>query len=105
MSGESGDLDDARGEHECCSISIADVLLTSSKAFGLAANEDLNGAAQAGVGRAQSTTRDGRRCRAATVFLRPAMDRPNLEVTTNALRLLFEGRRAVGVEDERFGSV
>jgi choline dehydrogenase len=84
-----------------------DVIIEAAKAFGLEANDDFNGAAQEGVGRAQTTTRDGRRSSASTAFLRPAMGRPNLEVITHAhaLRLLFEGRRAVGVEYERFGAV
>jgi choline dehydrogenase len=43
---------------------------------------------------------DGRRCSAANAYLRPAMKRPGLEVRTQALatRVLFEGRRATGVE-------
>src|SRR5918992_4816006 len=84
-----------------------DVMIEAAKAFGLASNDDFNGATQEGVGRAQSTTRDGRRSSASAAFLRPAMQRPNLDVITNAhaLRLLFEGRRAVGVEYERFGAV
>src|SRR4029077_4096295 len=45
----------------------------------------------------------GRRCSAANAYLRPAMQRANLEVRTHALatRILFEGRRAVGVRYRR----
>ena len=45
----------------------------------------------------------GRRCSAANAYLRPAMHRPNLAVRTHALatRILFEGRRAVGVRYRR----
>src|SRR5918998_1686198 len=42
---------------------------------------------------------------ASRAYLHPVMDRPNLEVQTFALttRILFEGKRAVGVEYERPG--
>ncbi len=45
------------------------------------------------------TVGGGRRCSAANAYLRPAMRRSNLSVRTHALvtRVLFEGRRAVGV--------
>lgn len=51
-------------------------------------------------------TRGGRfRASAARSYLRPAMGRPNLRVVTNALvhRVVFEGKRAVGVEFSRGG--
>ncbi|MFZ2358655.1 MAG: GMC family oxidoreductase N-terminal domain-containing protein [Anaerolineae bacterium] len=42
----------------------------------------------------------GRRASAATVFLTPVLDRPNLTVETgaHATRVLFDGKRAAGVE-------
>ena len=42
---------------------------------------------------------DGRRCSTAQAFLRPARRRANLHVRTHAhaTRVLFDGRRAVGV--------
>ncbi len=42
----------------------------------------------------------GRRASAATVFLHPILDRPNLTVETgaHATRVLFDGKKAVGVE-------
>jgi choline dehydrogenase-like flavoprotein len=47
-----------------------------------------------------SPQRNGERCSAAAAFLHPAMDRPNLSVITRtqATRILFDGKRAVGVE-------
>ena len=53
-----------------------------------------------GVGRVRTTLRSGRRWSTADAYLRPAFGRPNLEVRTEAYatRVLFEGRRAVGVE-------
>jgi choline dehydrogenase len=51
------------------------------------------------------TVGDGRRCSAANAYLRPAMRRSNLTVRTQVLvnRVLFEGRRAVGVSYKRGG--
>ncbi len=66
---------------------------------------DFNGAQQEGFGRYQLTVRDARRCSAAVAYLRPALIRDNLGVTVDTLatRILFEGRRAVGVETLRGG--
>ena len=62
---------------------------------------------QEGVGRFQLTQRNGRRCSTAAAFLHPAAGRPNLDVITDAmaLRILFDGSRAVGVEVARDGKV
>jgi len=67
---------------------------------GLARTDDVNGARQEGVTPFQFTIRNGRRCSAAVAYLHPAMRRSNLQVNTNALatRVLFEGKRAVGIE-------
>ena len=74
---------------------------------GLPRNADFNGARQAGVGLYQVTQRDGARCSAAVAYLRPALQRPNLDVVTGALarRVLFSGGRASGVEYTRRGRV
>lgn len=67
---------------------------------GLPYNEDFNGGTQEGVGFYQTTTSRGRRWSSAQAFLRSALGRPNLTVLTErkAARILFEGRRATGVE-------
>jgi len=61
---------------------------------------DLNGYQQEGLGPMDMTTWRGRRWSAAKAYLRPAMSRGNVELVTRALthRLIFEGRKAVGVE-------
>ncbi|MFA9232030.1 MAG: GMC family oxidoreductase [Microgenomates group bacterium] len=66
---------------------------------GLPFNPDFNGAEQIGAGTYQMTIKNARRNSAARAFLRPAMKRPNLRVVTRAqvTRVLFEGKRAVGV--------
>src|ERR1700724_3119085 len=73
--------------------------------LGYPRNNDFNGARQDGVGYHQTTTRNGRRCSTAVGYLRPAMQRRNLQVVTEALsdKILFEGRRAVGVSFRRNG--
>ncbi|MGO4638040.1 GMC family oxidoreductase [Mesorhizobium sp. 2RAF45] len=74
--------------------------LAAGQQAGLPLNPDFNGVAQEGVGTYQISTKNGRRMSAARAFLRPAMKRSNVRVETNALasRILFEGKRAVGIE-------
>ncbi|QDC03144.1 GMC family oxidoreductase N-terminal domain-containing protein [Mesorhizobium sp. 8] len=81
--------------------------LAAAQQAGLPLNADFNGATQEGVGIYQINTRDGRRMSAARAFLRPAMRRKNVRVETNALatKILFEGKRAVGIEYEQNGRV
>ena len=69
-------------------------------------NDDFNGVNQEGLGLYQLTQINGERCSAARAYLRPHLGRrPNLRVETHAraLRLLFDGRRAVGAEILRRG--
>ena len=70
-------------------------------------NPDYNGRDQEGASFFQITTRGGLRSSAATGYLHPARRRRNLRVETDALvtRLLFEGRRCVGVEYRRDGRI
>ncbi len=74
---------------------------------GLVRTPDFNGATQEGVGIYQITTRNGFRCSAATAYLKPAKRRDNLRVisSAHAMRLVFEGKRAVGVEYRQGGEV
>jgi choline dehydrogenase len=66
---------------------------------------DINGEDQEGVSWYQLTVKNGQRCSAAVAYLHPAMSRPNLQVETRALasRVIFEGKRAVGVEFRQNG--
>ena len=72
---------------------------------GLTRNEDFNGPAQDGVGMYQVTQRGGMRASAAVAYLHPAIERPNLTVMPymRVDRVLFEGKRAVGVEASQLG--
>ena len=67
---------------------------------GIPRNPDFNGRQQEGVGFYQTTTSNGRRWSAAVAYLRPARNRPNLTIVTeaHATRILIENGRAVGVE-------
>ncbi len=62
--------------------------------------DDVNGFRQEGFAPFDRNIRNGRRLSASRAYLHPVMDRKNLEVRTRAFvtRILFEGRRAVGVE-------
>ena len=77
--------------------------LEAGREAGYPLTADMNGYQQEGFGRMDMTVGAGRRCSAANAYLRPALQRPNLEVRTHALatRILFEGRRAVGVRYRR----
>src|SRR5256885_8679577 len=74
---------------------ICEAFIEAAVALGFPRNDDFNGARQDGVGYHQTTTRNGRRCSTAVGYLRPAMQRRNLQVVTEALsdKILFEGRR------------
>lgn len=84
---------------------LMEAFVEAAKQAGVPENPDYNGAEQAGVGWFQLTLRNGLRCSAARAYLRPARGRRNLAIETDALacRVLFEGRRAVGVEYEKGG--
>jgi choline dehydrogenase len=77
--------------------------LAAAAEAGYPRTADVNGAQQEGFGRMDMTVGAGRRWSAANAYLRPAMKRSNLRVITHALatRILFDGRRAVGLEYRR----
>ncbi|GGO01078.1 choline dehydrogenase [Microbispora rosea subsp. aerata] len=62
--------------------------------------DDVNGYRQEGFAPFDRNVRRGRRLSAARAYLHPVMKRPNLTVKTRAFvtKILFEGKRAVGVE-------
>jgi len=79
---------------------IAKAFCAAAQSAGVPYNDDLNGAVREGVGASDVTASPGRRASAASSYLGPARGRRNLTVATgaHATRILFEGRRAVGVE-------
>ncbi|HYB65194.1 MAG TPA: GMC family oxidoreductase N-terminal domain-containing protein, partial [Steroidobacteraceae bacterium] len=77
--------------------------LEAGRQAGYPLTDDVNGFQQEGFGYLEMTIGAGRRCSAANAYLRPAMERTNLAVRTHALatRILFDGRRAIGVRYRR----
>jgi choline dehydrogenase len=77
--------------------------LAAAGEAGYPRSQDVNGFQQEGFGRMDMTVDAGRRCSAARAYLHPAMGRPNLKVLTHTLatRIVFEGRRARGLEYRR----
>lgn len=86
---------------------LTEAFLAAAQAAGHAPTDDFNAERQDGVGRYQTTTRDGRRGSAAVSYLHPVSDRPNLTVETHlhVLKVLFDGTRAVGVAASRLEDV
>jgi choline dehydrogenase len=82
---------------------LADAFLKAASQAGYPLIDDFNGASQEGASYYQMMIRRGRRACGAGAYLRPAMQRANLQVLTSAhaTRVLFEGRRASGVEFRR----
>jgi choline dehydrogenase-like flavoprotein len=79
---------------------VAEAFIAAAIQAGHRRNPDFNGADQEGVGWYQVTHRNGERFSAAKAYLAPNRGRPNLEVLTGgqATRVLFDGRRAIGIE-------
>ena len=79
---------------------LCEAFIAAAQQAGFPRNDDFNGPTQEGAGYFQLTARRGRRCSTAVGYLRPARRRPNLTIVSNALasRVLFSGRRAIGVE-------
>lgn len=95
--GDQGPLcvSDIGAKHE-----LIEAFIAGAEENGVPRTDDFNGAHQEGVGYYQLTTWGGWRCSTAKAYLKPARQRANLVIETRAqaTRLLFEGKRAVGVE-------
>lgn len=78
---------------------LADAFLDACTQTGIRKNQDYNGAEQEGAGLFQFTIKNGKRHSAATAFLKPALNRPNLTVITRAFttQILLTNDRATGV--------
>ena len=78
---------------------VSDAVIEAGKAMGLP-HRDVNGEDQEGVAYYQLTVKNGRRCSAAVAYLNPAKKRQNLQIETKALasKVVFDGKRAVGIE-------
>ncbi|SFI00336.1 Choline dehydrogenase [Collimonas sp. OK307] len=82
--------------------------LRAAEQVGYPVSPDFNGAQQEGVGFYQVTQHNGERCSSFHAYVLPHLDtRPNLTVESGAFtqRILFEGKRAVGIEYKQDGQL
>jgi len=79
--------------------------IAAGREAGFPITDDFNGAEQEGIGPYQVTHKNGERFSAAKAYLTPNLGRKNLTVFTEShtTRILFEGKRATGVEFRRAG--
>lgn len=84
-----------RNNHPACRAWVK-----AAEQYGLPVNPDFNGETTYGVGSYQLSISSRWRDSAATAFLAPVLNRPNLTVVTGALvgRVRFSGRRAIGID-------
>ena len=94
-----------RVEQQRLSWEILDAFRGAAAELGIASIEDFNRGDNTGSSRFEVNQRRGVRWNASKAFLRPAKDRKNLTVLTNAQvnRLRMDGRRCLGVEFYRGG--
>ncbi len=85
----------SRGRHPIC-----ESFIKAGREAGLAHNPDFNGAGQEGIGAYHINVRNGRRMSASRAYLWSAGKRRNLHIETraHATRILFENKKAVGIE-------
>src|SRR5947209_15142029 len=87
---------------------LCQIVIEAGREIGLEYREDVNNlppGAGDSIGWCQQTRGGRRRASTARTYLHPALKRPNLQLVTNALvhRILFDGKRATGVEFSRGG--
>ena len=82
---------------------LIEAFIRAAGELGVPANDDFNNGRQEGVGYYKLFTRNGLRSSSATAYLRDAERRENLRVETDChvSRILFEGKRAVGVQSNK----
>ena len=91
-----------------CRNPLYKAFIEAGRQAGYSVTSDMNGYQQEGLGPMDRTTYKGRRWSAARAYLRPAQKRDqNLEVRARCLvtRILFDKKKAVGVEYARNGRV
>jgi len=102
--GSDGPLHITRGRQ---SSPLYAAFIAAGEQAGYPRTEDYNGRQQEGFGAMEMTVWRGRRWSTANAYLRPALRRRNLRLLrrTRARRILFDGKRATGVEVERGGGI
>lgn len=84
---------------------VSAALVEACVEYGIPFKEDLNDGNQEGVSFFQMTAKNGRRQSTAVAYLHPVMKRQNLLVETHAMttKIIFRGKKAVGVEFDQGG--
>ncbi len=79
---------------------LFDAFFKAVQEAGYPLTKDVNGFQQEGFAKFDRNIRNGRRLSSARAYLHPIKSRPNLEVicSTQVTKVIFEGKRAVGVE-------
>ncbi|MEZ5847749.1 MAG: choline dehydrogenase [Geminicoccaceae bacterium] len=95
--GTDGPLHVRRGERR---NPLYTAFVEAGRQAGYGLTDDYNGSRQEGFGAMEMTVHKGRRWSAANAYLRPALRRPNVALMSRTLcrRILFDGKRATGVE-------
>jgi choline dehydrogenase len=88
-------------------VDAANLYLRTMQRMGVPYTSDFTAGTLNGVGYIQSTTYRGVRCSSSDAFLKPALRSQNLTVVTKAQvrRILFDGKRATGVEYKEGGKI
>ncbi|MBO9477146.1 GMC family oxidoreductase N-terminal domain-containing protein [Shimia sp. R11_0] len=96
-----------RVEEQRLTWEILDAYRDAAEEAGISKVEDFNRGDNEGSAYFRVNQRKGWRWNTSKGFLRPAMKRPNLKVVTNAQarRVLFDGKKASGVEADVNGTV
>ena len=94
-----------RVEQPRISWPILDAVIAAANEMGIPRTADFNTGDNNGVGYFHVNQKRGVRMSAARAFLKPVLKRPNLRLETGVLveKVLFEGRRAVGVQLQQNG--
>ncbi len=88
-----------------CDNPLFDAFFKAGEQIGYPVTDDVNGFQQEGLGRFDQNIYRARRQSAARAYYHPVKNRSNLTVQCRAMatRILFEGKKAVGVEYTRGG--
>jgi len=84
---------------------LCEAFIAAAQGLGIPRNPDYNGASQEGVAYTQRIIYKGKRVSSYRAFLHGRRDQGNVDIRTeaHATRILFEGKRAVGVRYSRDG--
>ncbi len=97
--GTSGPLHVGRGPRD---NPLFKAFVDAGNQAGFQTTQDYNGLKQEGFGAMEQTVYKGRRWSAANAYLRPALKRENLRLMSCfARKVIFDGKRAIGVEIQR----